>query len=62
MADEKFIEWLWKIKELCKNTKCKNCPFSIEYGCCQIDDLVDVLQADSPRDWNMEEIERIIRL
>ena len=62
MTDEQFIEWLRKIKEFCQNTTCTNCPFGIGYGCCQIRYLLDELQANSPLDWDMEEIERIIRL
>ena len=67
--DEKFIEWLRKIKKICNcNPDCCNCPFSVkDVHCqstilnCQITMLTNELE-DLPEDWNMEEIERIIRL
>lgn len=64
-TDEKFIELLRKIKENCIRQKpengCPNCPFAIKTHC-QVDKLVDELFKTSPYEWNMEEIERIIRL
>lgn len=70
-TDEKFIEWLRKIKEYCeKQCNCSNCPFSIkekneydvEVDSCQVETLAFNLYIEPPNDWDMEEIERIIRL
>lgn len=69
-TDEQLIELLGKIKGHCKN--CSDCYL---YGCvfynneriyknwrCQIIALITLLDETSPCDWNMEEIERIIKL
>ena len=69
MTDEQFIELLWKIKGLCSCKRdCCDCPFGVQdVHCqstilnCQITKLTNELE-DLPEDWNMEEIERIIRL
>ena len=65
MTDEKFIEFLRKIKEHCASLTypCEGCKFkaSSEETECQITQLLDTLQ-EPPCDWNMDEIERIIRL
>ena len=62
MTDEQFIEWLRKIKEHCMSHACSNCPFNTDYRYCQINALVDELQKDNPDEWNIDELERIIRL
>lgn len=61
MTDEKFIEWLRKIKEHCNNReRCSGCVFDSECGCIFIALAMEL--CDTPNDWDMEEIERIIRL
>ena len=61
MTDEKFIELLRKIKEHCeKQCKCCDCKFYAN-GECQIMFLAIEL-SEPPSAWDMEEIERIIRL
>ena len=68
MNDEKFIEWLRKVKESCQKLReskgCSQCKFfhlKNGRGYCQFRMLADQL-AYSPKEWYMEEIERIIRL
>ena len=68
-TDEKFIEFLWNIKEHCtfirdKHEGCKNCRF-FQLGkapLCQFRMLADRLSESTPKYWDMEEIERVIRL
>ena len=65
MIDEKTIEWLMKIKEQCKNVRCKCevCKYSIYDGDgCKALSIIDRLIDIPPHIWDMEEIERIIRL
>lgn len=67
-TDEKFIEWLSEISVHCfMQLNCKCCRFyhaeadpSGEY-CCVIRSLATRL-SKAPSEWNMEVIERIIRL
>ena len=65
LTDDQFIEWLRKIKEHCDSIRypCAECNFRTNYSmnACQIKDLFDELKI-LPASWNMEEIERIIRL
>lgn len=67
-TDEKLIEWLRKIKEHCEKHECNKCQFNIkkkygDYYSCQVIDLFDYLDGcGNPRCWNMEKIERIIKL
>ena len=74
ITDEKLIELLMKIKEYCTYDnspyKCNriDCPFNftdeflnLKINECQISEIGRVISR-VPRGWNMEEIERIIRL
>lgn len=66
MTDEKLIELFRKIKGHCQSKEwCPSCPFFDEkdmlYNQCQIMNLGSIL-SNVPSCWNMEEIERIIRL
>lgn len=68
MTDEKVIEWLRKIKEHCKKLSasegCGQCKFFyLKNGrpYCQFRMLAGQFCL-SPKNWSMEEIERIIRL
>ena len=71
MTDEQFIEWLRKIKEYCgKYIGCYECPLQLKenyyYGdtstCCSVILLGYLLSDTMPENWDMEEIERIIKL
>ena len=63
MTDEKFIEWLRKISENCvRHSTCTGCPFITNTKDCQVELLTEELNRHYPNEWNMEEIERIIRL
>ena len=63
MTDEQFIEWLWKIQEHCDKHECEKCIFCLnEDRDCQIEKLTKLLNWSFPNQWDMEEIERIIRL
>ena len=67
MTDEKFIEWLRKVKEYCKSYRiCEGCKFHItdKQGSvdCHFKKLAFHLWRNTPNNWDMEEIERIIRL
>lgn len=63
-TDEQLIELLWKIKNTCKNNNaCEHCPLKIEGICnCHAERLLIELNGPYPCYWNMEEIERIIKL
>lgn len=68
MTDEKVIEWLKKIKESCQKLRdskgclqCKFFHFRNGRPYCQFRMLADRLSL-SPKNWDMDEIERIIRL
>ena len=61
-TDEQFIELLGKINKFCKATPdCDGCKFDCGADGCAFEVLADAL-SEMPCNWNMEEIERIIRL
>lgn len=68
MTDEDLIELLRRIKQACKtHPSCHNCSFDNEIEIksgysCQIRALVKTFGKTAPSDWDMEEIERIIKL
>lgn len=65
MTDEQFIELLRKIKVICKGHEdCNKCIFENNYEMdgCIIKALIAELNWNTPDNWNMDEIERIIRL
>ena len=64
MTDEKFIEWLRKIKEHCESCdRCSKCKFlgNDTNRMCIFSEIADLL-SELPQNWDMEEIERIIKL
>ena len=63
-TDEKFIEWLRKIKEYCESCdRCSKCKFlgNDTDRMCIFSAIADLL-SELPQNWEMEEIERIIKL
>ena len=69
MTDEKFIEWILKISDHCYDQMhCEDCRFYHEEADCEgiyvcvIRALARQISDEPPCDWNMEEIERIIKL
>lgn len=72
-TDEKFIEWLKKVKEYCRSrafNNCKECKFFVyrylddrgrECGYCQFSWIASKLTGD-PADWNIKDLESIIHL
>lgn len=63
-TDEKFIEWLRKIKEYCESCdRCSKCKFlgNDTNRMCIFSEIADLL-SELPQNWEMEEIERIIKL
>ena len=61
MTKKQFIETLKNIKNYCKLTKCSHCRFSKEYSIlCGFRVFILALNM-CPEDWNIEEIERIIK-
>ena len=60
-TDEELIEQFRKIKEHCKSNNCEDCKFKTSKGC-QMVLLIYELSDSSPSCWNMDEIERIIKL
>ena len=68
MTDEQFIDVLRKLHNYCESYRkkgdgCTGCKFLCldEYGKCQFRILAYLIHRP-PVSWNMEEIERIIRL
>lgn len=66
-TDEEILEWLRKIKEHCKSCKlCDGCKFQLtdknSKNDCQFKRLAFYLWRNTPYFWEMEEIERIIKL
>lgn len=59
MNDKELLELLKKIKEYCENESCNVCKFSIR-NYCQFEMFASCLD-NSPNNWDMEEIERIIK-
>ena len=69
MTDEKFIELLRKIKEYCHDSYigCLACPFNVvnakNYNSCQFLEIAAELScASNPANWNIDEVERIVKL
>lgn len=66
MTDKQIIETLVRIKEYCRKCKtCKECKFLIDKdekgdGNCQIQNIFYELDG-FPSQWDMEELERIIK-
>ena len=64
MTDKQIIETLNNIKKHCKGRDCENCSFytsDIEKYRCQIMLIVKKMLI-TPSEWDMKEIERIIKL
>lgn len=67
MTDEDLIELLRRLKQICKtHPSCHLCPFEnqaeIKRGCfCQIRAFLKTIDT-APCNWDMDEIERIIKL
>lgn len=64
MTDKQIIETLNNIKAHCRGRECENCTFKTsdkEKYCCQITLIVKEMST-TPSQWDMEEIERLVKL
>lgn len=59
MSDELLIAFFRKTKEYCEERKCTRCEFDRE-DYCQWEKLLCELE-NSPNNWDIEKIERIIK-
>ncbi len=64
MTDKQLIDTLWNFRKECKkHDDCHKCIFGKPPGSssnCQLMELIYTLANDSPCQWNMTKVERII--
>ena len=64
MTDKQIIEMLNNIKTYCRHRDCYDCTFEFSKtsnSCCQIMLLVKEMSV-TPSQWDIEEIERLVKL